>query len=144
MPFLVRVFNSSRPDIERLPWDHAQKEAFLRMQFDAQHQYYQQTFPAAEYSVVEWNGAPIGRLYTDRRPDTIHILDITIVPEARRLGIGRSLLQSLIDEASREGKAVSLYVERENAARELYRSLAFEPIGDEGVYTLMRRNPPSK
>jgi hypothetical protein len=43
-----------------------QKDAFLRMQFHAQHTYYHQQFPDAAYDVVESDGVPVGRLDVGR------------------------------------------------------------------------------
>jgi len=141
LPFLHRVYASTRADILMLPWDESQKQALIEMQFRAQHSYYLQQFPAADYLVVERGGQPVGRLYVDRRPEKLHILDITLLPEARGAGIGTALLQDLMAEAGGSGKAVSLFVERENTARKLYESLSFQPVTANGVYMLMEWRP---
>ena len=36
-----------------MPWDDSQKAAFLRMQFAAQHPYYQEHSPHAAFDVIE-------------------------------------------------------------------------------------------
>ena len=91
-PFLRRVYASTREEeLSVIPWDDAQKDAFLRMQFDAQHRYYQDNFPEASFDVILVDGRPVGRLYVDRRADEIHIIDIALLPEARAPGsAGRS------------------------------------------------------
>jgi ribosomal protein S18 acetylase RimI-like enzyme len=142
--FLYRVFVTTRPDVTSLAWDETQKAAFLKMQFDAQHHHYQTYFPAAQYSVIEKAGEPVGRLYVDRRVDKIHIIDITLLPEYRGTGLGGELLQELIDEGTAERKNVSLYVERENIARNLYKRLGFEPREEQGIYQLMEWEQPFK
>lgn len=136
-PFLQRVYSSSRSDILALPWNDAQKDAFLQMQFQAQHSYYQAQFPKADYQIVEHHGQAIGRLYVDRRTDRIHILDITLLPEWRGLRLGAHLLQDVMEEAARTQRNVTLYVERENTARDLYQRLAFRPVEEQGIYILM-------
>lgn len=138
-PLLRRVYSSTRTDIAAIEWDAAQKEAFLDMQFNAQHVYYQAQFPQADYRIVEHDGQAVGRLYVDRRPDVIHILDITLLPDARGLGLGTLLLQEIIDEAEATNRDVSLYVERENTARALYQRLHFRQVEEQGIYILMRR-----
>ena len=137
MSFLRRVYASTRADIASVPWDEARKEAFLSMQFNAQHTYYHAQFPTADYRIVEVDGRAIGRLYVDRRSDRIHILDITLLPETRGTGLGTRLLQELQEEARQTGRDVTLYVERENVARDLYQRLAFRPIEEQGIHILM-------
>src|ERR1700733_13179673 len=66
-PFMIAVYANSRADEMALTgWSPDQRDAFLRMQFDAQKHSYATQFPPAEYSVVEWDGAPCGRLIVDR------------------------------------------------------------------------------
>lgn len=137
LPFLHRVYASTRTDIVGVPWSDAQKEAFLQMQFQAQHTYYQAQFPAADYLLVERDGKAIGRLYIDRREACIHILDISLLPHAQGEGIGTRLLQELMDEGRQTQRNVTLYVERENSARVLYQRLAFRPVAEQGIYILM-------
>src|SRR2546426_7565136 len=136
LPFLYRVYASTRPDILMLPWDEPQKQALLEMQFHAQHSYYQQQFPDADYLIVERSLQPIGRLYVDRRTDKIHVLDIALAPEARGAGIGTALLEDLLAEAAGTRRRVSLYVDKGNAARTLYQRLSFQPVAEEGLYML--------
>jgi hypothetical protein len=46
MDFLYRVYASTREDeLAVTDWDDAQKEEFLKMQFNAQHVYYQEHYP---------------------------------------------------------------------------------------------------
>jgi ribosomal protein S18 acetylase RimI-like enzyme len=56
-----------------------------------------------------------------------NVHDLAVVSEARGLGLGRRLLQAVLDAAAAEGcSAVSLEVRRDNApARGLYASLGF-------------------
>jgi hypothetical protein len=46
----------------QLPWDAAQKTAFLQMQFAAQHAYYQEHYAAAYFNVILVHSQPAGRL----------------------------------------------------------------------------------
>lgn len=57
-----------------------------------------------------------------------NVHDLAVVPEARGRGLGRQLLQAVIDAAAVAGAcAVSLEVRQDNApARALYASLGFE------------------
>ena len=67
--FLYEVYASTRQgELAVVPWDDAQKAAFLQMQFDAQHAHYQQHFAGAAFDIVLVDGQPAGRLYVARWP----------------------------------------------------------------------------
>lgn len=141
LPFLYRVYASTRQqELAVVDWDDAQKDAFLRMQFDAQHTYYQQHFTSANFDLILLDGQPIGRLYLDRRADEIRIVDIALLPEYRGRGIGSALMQEILDRAAQAGLPVRIHVERFNPALHLYHRLGFAQIGDQGVYLLLEWN----
>jgi ribosomal protein S18 acetylase RimI-like enzyme len=140
--FLYQVYASTRAEeLALLGWDAARKSAFLRMQFDAQHRHYQDQFPNADFLVIYAGDQPIGRLYVDRGDDEINIVDIALLPEHRRRGIGSALLKAILAEADQTGKPVRIHVERFNPALHLYDRLGFVKTGDSGVYFLMERPP---
>ena len=66
-PFLSQVYASTRQEeLALVEWDEAQKTAFLRMQFAAQHRYYQEHYPHTAFQVILRDGQPIGPLYVPR------------------------------------------------------------------------------
>src|SRR5882672_2242557 len=92
LPFLYQVYASTRTEeLAPLGWSQPQLDAFLTMQFNAQHRYYQEQFPAAQYEVILRHGEPIGRLYVNRTADEINIIDIALLPAHRKAGIGSAL-----------------------------------------------------
>lgn len=140
--FLLAVYAGTRADeLALLDWSEAERRAFVEMQFAAQDAYYRDKYPAASFDVVVAGGRPAGRLYVDRRPGLIHVIDIALLPEHRDRGLGSRLLQAVIDEADAGGRKVTIYVERFNPALRLYRRLGFVPAGDQGVHLLLERKP---
>jgi ribosomal protein S18 acetylase RimI-like enzyme len=140
--FLYRVYASTRQDeLALVPWGEAEKEAFLQMQFAAQHTFYRERFAGASFDLILLNGQPVGRLYLDRRPNEVRIIDIALLAEYRRQGIGTHLLRDILDEAGRAGLPVRIHVEQNNPALGLYHRLGFRQIGDEGIYYLMEWSP---
>ncbi len=140
--FLRRLYGSTRAEeMAMLDWTDEQKDEFIRFQFDAQHGYYTEQFPEATFDVVLEDGEPIGRLYVDRRPDEIRLIDIALLPERRRDGIGGGLMRRVLDEARAARLPVQIHVERNNPALGLYRRLGFEPVEDQGVYYLLKWSP---
>ena len=136
--FLFQVYASTRTEeLAVVPWTPEQKEAFLRMQFEAQDRYYRQQFPDASFQVVLVDGRPAGRLYLARATDEIRIIDIALLPADRGRGVGTGLLRDVLAEGASAGKPVRIHVERFNPAIRLYERLGFVMAEDKGVYLLM-------
>lgn len=141
--FLLRVYSSTRTEeLAMVPWTEDQKAAFCRMQFHAQHTHYQQHYSDASFDVMERGGVPIGRLYVQRTAVEVMIIDITLLPEFRRAGLGTKLLRDLQEEARTAGKTLTIYVEKFNPAQRLYQRLGFQQTADEGVYLRMEWRAP--
>ena len=141
--FLFEVYAAGRQEeLAQVPWDDAQKKAFLTFQFNAQHQHYQSEFADANFHVILDDSAPVGRLYVDRRADEIRILDIALLPEHRGRGIGGALLGALLAEAEAAGKPVRIFVESHlSRTQRLLERLGFEQVEDRGVSVLMEWRP---
>lgn len=142
---LRRIYGSTRADeLAAVPWTEPEKVAFLNAQFEAQHKYYREMFPDAQFSIIEQGRKPIGRLYLDRREDEHRLIDIALLPEFRGRGLGGELMQGVLDEARDAGKLVRIHVEQNNPAMHLYLRLGFEKIEDQGVYSLMEWRPKAR
>jgi len=137
--FLQTVYASTRADeLTQLPWNEAQRSAFIRMQFTAQRQHYLKHYPNARQDLIVTAEQPIGRLYVNRG-DGIHIIDITLLPEHRGQGVGTSIISALIDEATEARKTVSIYVESFNRSKNLFERLGFKEIEEDGFNLLLER-----
>jgi len=139
---LLEIYSSTRADeMALVPWDAGQKQAFLQMQFSAQHQYYQANYAGADFQIILVNDQPAGRLYVDRRVDEIRLIDIALLPEYRNGGIGSALIKEVLAEAQQAGKLVSIHVEKFNPALRMYERLGFSISDDRGVYWFMEWKP---
>ncbi|HEX8274386.1 MAG TPA: N-acetyltransferase [Longimicrobiaceae bacterium] len=140
LEFLFRVYAGTREEeLAPVPWSAEQKEAFLRMQFDAQHAYYQEHYAGTDFAVVLADGEPVGRLYLARWTREHRIVDIAILPAHRNRGLGSELLRRILEEADGARKPVSIHVEMHNPVRRLYDRLGFVPVEERGMYLLMER-----
>jgi ribosomal protein S18 acetylase RimI-like enzyme len=138
--FLFTLYASTRAlELALLPWSDAEKEAFLRTQFDAQRRHYAARYQPAAHDLVFVEGEPVGRLYVVRDEDQILVVDIGLLPEHRGRGVGSALLTELIAEAGAAGKTVSVHVEHRNPARRLYERLGFVTVADQGMYVRLER-----
>jgi len=139
--FLFGVYASTRAEeLAITPWSPVQKEDFLRMQFNAQTQYYRQVYPGMDYRIILHDGVPAGRFIVASLEDELRLIDISLLPEHRNAGIGRMLVQALIDEAHGLDKSVRIHVEHSNRAMHLYERLGFRRVADKGVYVMMEWN----
>ena len=139
---LLAIYASTRTEeLAQVAWDDAQKESFLRMQFEAQQKFYEHEYPGAEFQIILVAGQPAGRLYVHRREKEIRIMDIALLPAFRGRGIGTALLKDLLAEGECTARLVTIHVESFNPAQRLYERLGFTKIGSNGVYHLLEWKP---
>jgi ribosomal protein S18 acetylase RimI-like enzyme len=140
--FLCRLYGTTREaELAMLPWTEEQKSEFIAMQFNAQHTFYMEQFGNAEFNIIKKNNTEIGRLYLDRRDEEFRIIDIALLPAYQKMGLGRALLQDVLEEAAESALPVTIHVEKNNPALSLYERLGFTVVEDQGVYNLMRWRP---
>jgi GNAT superfamily N-acetyltransferase len=140
--FLFNVYASTRADeMTLVDWTDEQKTAFLRMQFEAQSRYYFENYPGAEFKIILLGGKPVGRLYIHQKTNEIRVMDIALLPEFRRRGIGTFLMNQILEEAKSRQLPVTIHVERFNPAMQLYERLGFRLKEDRGVYHLLEWSP---
>lgn len=140
--FMARLYASTRlEELAPVPWSDDEKASFLRAQFAAQDRHYREHYADTDRRMIQLHGAAAGRLYLDRREDEFRIVDIALLPEYRGRGVGRALLERVLDEACAAGKPVRIHVEKNNPAHDLYRRLGFRKLEDKGVYDLLEWHP---
>jgi GNAT superfamily N-acetyltransferase len=141
---LVRVYASTRAaELAQVTWwDDEQKLAFCRAQYDAQKEEYDARFPGAEYDVIELEGRTVGRVWVGRAAEEIRLLDIALLPEMQRHGLGAAIIGALIGEARASGKRLRHMVFMLNTdARRFYERLGFHVFEDLGGYLHMEWTP---
>lgn len=123
---MLRIYASTRlEEMALVPWTDEQKDAFLRMQFDAQTKHYLAHYPSAEYYIVQRNSASAGRLILEPTNKSLLIMDIALLPEFRNQGIGTAILNDLMNKARQDNVQLVLRVEFFNPAIRLYDRFGF-------------------
>ena len=136
--FLLELYAGTRLDeLKLIDWNEDQKQAFIRMQFDARRLQYRHRYQLADDSIILQGSQPIGRMLVDRNEKQIVLVDIALSPEHRNAGIGTRLVQSLLDEAAGTKKSVRLRVVTTNPAVRMYERLGFSTVDDNGSYLEM-------
>ena len=140
--FLLSLYASTRrPELAGTGWPEKEADAFIGMQFDAQTRHYRQAFPNATYSVIYVDGERAGRLIVNRADDEIVIVDITLTPKFRRIGVGGVLVRRLLEEADAGHLHVRCHVLQASSARRFWERAGFAANGSDGVYVAMERAP---
>ncbi len=140
--FIEAVYRSTREDELKLTnWDESQKNAFIMMQSMAQMAEYNTKFPGATYQVIIYKKQDAGRFYTWETDAEIRLIDIALLPAFRGKGIGTFLLGELVKRSNKVKKKISLHVDPDNTAIQLYRRLGFIHIKNNGRHYYMERNP---
>jgi GNAT superfamily N-acetyltransferase len=141
-PFLMRVYASARAqELALVLWDEGQKQAFVEMQFAAQVQHYRTHYPAAQQLVICADDKPVGRLYLDKRPAEIRILDIAVLSENRKAGIGTLVIGNILNDALAACLPVTIYVESFNPSLQFLERLGFRKIEQDEFNVLMKWSP---
>jgi GNAT superfamily N-acetyltransferase len=132
-PFLYELYCDTRAE-EMAAWglDQAQQKAFLGLQFKARQRHYDIAFSGAEHKIILCDALPIGRILVYRSEREIRLVDIALLTEHRSKGIGASLIEALLEEATTTRKSVTLHVDKLSRAARLYERLGFSVIDDTG------------
>lgn len=137
--FLVELYYTTRDDIGLSTLDETQKKMLSLMQYLAQKQHYAEQFPDTNHDIILLGGKSIGRFWTARYEKEIVGVDLAVLPEYRRFGIGTFLLQKIFDEAAQTERIFNFHVLRTNtAAIRLYERLNCQFVGETVSHFQMR------
>lgn len=124
--FLRRLTVQGRwAEFAPLPLTDSHKRLLLEQQHLARQHHYRSYYGGADFSVIEQDGQPIGRLCLLRSESDHLLVDIALLPEHSGQGLGSALLDTILAEAAALGRSVSLRVEHTNPARRLYERKGF-------------------
>lgn len=90
-------------------------------------------------SVIEIEGQAVGALWLRATPESLHIVELQLVPKMQGRGVGSAVVQHVIQQGIDGGVPVTLSVVPANArAQRLYERLGFEVAGVEAPLIHMR------
>lgn len=134
--FLRDLYMQTRAaELAPMPWSQEQKDRFIDDQFALQHRHYVQQYADADFLLIMQTNQSIGRLYVRCTPPDYLIVDIALLPQARRRGWGTALITAIQQHAHDAGCGVALHVDARNVgAQRLYRRLGFTVQSNDGAY----------
>jgi len=80
--------------------------------------------------IIEIDKRAIGLLKIERQQDNIELIQIQIAASYQGKGIGRRILNDLIEEAIKTEKTITLSVLKTNKAKNLYSNVGFNIVGE--------------
>jgi len=80
--------------------------------------------------IIEIDKRAIGLLKIVRQADNIELIQIQIATSYQGKGIGRRILNDLIEEAIESEKTITLSVLKTNKAKNLYSNVGFKIVGE--------------
>jgi ribosomal protein S18 acetylase RimI-like enzyme len=108
------------------------------MQYNIQKQAYSQQFPNASNSIIRLGRENIGRLIVDRSKREIRLVDISLLPKYRSLGLGTQIISDILCESQKKDLPLRLTVNRYNPlAFRLYQKLGFQITDEDEMYISM-------
>lgn len=88
--------------------------------------------------ILQSGDLDVGMMKVVRSPEVWRLVQIQLLPQYQRRGLGAFLVGGLLKDARRAGVAVSLHVLKVNPARRLYERLGFQVVSDHGHSYEMR------
>ena len=138
-PFLRDLYLSVRDcetGIREL--DPGARTRLLQEQFQFQRSDYRLRYPHANFLIVQANEQPAGRFYLNHAADSIHVIDISLLPEFQGHGVGSTLIRTVQAEARRSGRAVTLFAHPRRAGSGFYQRLGFVQKSVLGEHAALR------
>jgi len=119
-------------------------ENLLAMQYRSRANSYRNQFPEARWSIVESADGPIGELIEHDEADAIYVVDIALLPDQQRRGIGSALIRALMADGAARGGVRALVLVSNEASRRMFRGLGFAETWDDGAaHVELRWRPPA-
>jgi GNAT superfamily N-acetyltransferase len=144
LPFLFSLYCDVRgPEVDGWGWPASQRDAFLRMQFEAQQRSYSSAYLETRSELVLSGDVAIGRRLVARTAAGIQLIDIALLAAHRNRGIGRWLIQRLMDECRRNSEVLTLQVLQGNPAQRLYQRMGLRETSADAMYIQMEWAPGS-
>ena len=137
-PFLRELYASTRPEVAG--WPDEPRTAFLAQHLEAQRTGWTETFPGSVHEVIVVGGRAVGRVWVYSSADERLIVDLALLPEHRRQGIGTQVVAEVLTEADGMGVPVRAHVERMNTpSLAFWMRLGFREIGGDALFVEIER-----
>lgn len=126
--FLIDLYGSTRDDVLKFGGHLSRDErfAFVSQQYQLQQLHYKNHNPKASFLIITLEGKDIGRLTYNHSENDLWIIEFSLVPTFRSMGLGHQVIAYLEQLIQSQG-SLGLYVAKSNEkALSFYKGLGFE------------------
>ena len=121
-------------------FDEAAREVLLDLQFRAQRQAWEAKFLGAEHELILVEGRPVGRIWLAWSPEDCRVVDVALLPEYRRRGVGTQVYSEILAEADRRGIPVRTTVDPANGpSMAFHLRCGFEVVAEDDAWLAIER-----
>jgi ribosomal protein S18 acetylase RimI-like enzyme len=135
--FELQLYASTRSEL--LPLGQEVFDGLVGAQFRVHTASVEREHPNADRQIVVVGETPVGRLVVDFTGEYVEVIDVALLPAARRHGVGTAVLGQVLADADRARRTARLHVERSNPATRLFERLGFNDDGGTALYRTMTR-----
>ncbi|GMK42806.1 hypothetical protein PCCS19_58660 [Paenibacillus sp. CCS19] len=140
-PFLKYVYEAvRREEVAAWGWDENAARSFIQMQYNMQQRSYEMQYPESVLYVIWVEHIQAGKLHVTDRTESLTLVDIALLPQFQRQGIGTKLVLGLQQIAKQAGKPIRLTAAARSPAERLYARLGFEVVEGNEVQVRMEWN----
>ncbi|WP_263408589.1 GNAT family N-acetyltransferase [Terriglobus tenax] len=133
---MLKLFTATNDALRTMP--PQMREVLAPIQYRARQASYAAMYPLLEDRVLCLeDGTAVGRHLIHRGASEIRTVDIAVLPQYQRQGIGRASLQQLQLECGEARVSHTLSVAKGNPAETLYLRLGFSVTGADEMYLHM-------
>jgi ribosomal protein S18 acetylase RimI-like enzyme len=122
-------------------WPETIRNQMIRMQYNGFMQSVHTEFPEHIDYLILYQSEKAGRLQLDKNDKGFRIINISLLPAYRNIGIGSAIIQKIIEEANFKSIPVYLEVDKTNKAAYLYNKLGFTIYQQNEIKYLMIYSP---
>lgn|SRR5262245_38856511 len=110
-PFLFRLFAANNMRVLQLAGFLPEvADKVIAFQYRSQTATYRGMFPDAVYSIVEFDGEPVGRFIEHDETEFVYFVDFVLFPQYQAKGLGPALTRALMDEWAARGRGTRVKV----------------------------------